>query len=210
MSIATDQDNWERDRRHNSEVVCMNCVKAIRDGWQSKSSSGSILSGLLAAAAAQLLGFFKASAEGTGGLGARAPRYQNLVLVLCYAALVLNISATIGTFVLIDTLSDIAFKASKKEFLMARTNMNQEEILQYWGAGRQWNWMRLHWTITFYSGIFSLIASVLCFVWLAETKAVAITSSVAVGLTLIPLSYFIMVHPMIEIVTKKRAQRRRR
>jgi hypothetical protein len=66
------------------------------------------------------------------------------VLVLCYAALVLNISATIGTFVLIDTLSDIAFKASKKEFLMGTTNMNQEEILQYWGAGRQWNWMRLH------------------------------------------------------------------
>jgi hypothetical protein len=97
-------------------------------------------SGLLASAAAQLLGSFKTDP----GLLAREPRFRNLVLIFCYAGLFLNISATIGSFVLTDNLGELGYRASKKENIMGSTSMGAEEILVKYGASRQWNYMLFH------------------------------------------------------------------
>ncbi|KAF8180142.1 hypothetical protein BJ912DRAFT_981873 [Pholiota molesta] len=167
-------------------------VQSIRDGWQWTSSSGAVVSGLLASAAAQLLGSFKTDP----GLSAREPRFRNLVLIFCYAGLFLNISATIGSFVLTDNLGELGYRASKKENIMGSTSMGAEDILKKYGASKQWKYMLFHWLITFYLGILSLIVAVLSYVWLEETLPIAITMSIIVALTLFPISYFILIRPI--------------
>ncbi|KAF9485721.1 hypothetical protein BDN70DRAFT_871044 [Pholiota conissans] len=172
-------------------------VQSIRDGWQWTSSSGAVVSGLLAASAAQLLGFFK----GANGFSDQEPRFQNLVLVFCYAALFLNISATIGSFLLTDNLGELDYRAARKksnEDLYGSTSMGAEEILRDFGASSQWEYMLFHWLAMFYLGILSLIVAVLAFVWLEETRAIAITMTLVVAFTIIPVSYFILLRPIVE------------
>ncbi|KAF8180084.1 hypothetical protein BJ912DRAFT_981651 [Pholiota molesta] len=189
MSIASNLDNWEQ---HNSRVVHIDyeppsIVKEVQDGWQLRASNGAVLSGLLAGAASQFLAFFK----GNEGLSNREPRYQNLVMVLCYTALFLNINATIGSLVLLDTLG----KEKEEEYF---SSSDPKQVLERCGITPLWNRLRYLWLVTFYFGIVSLTMSVLAFTWLEEARAISITLSVIVGLTIIPVTYFVLYRPVME------------
>jgi hypothetical protein len=85
----------------------------------------------LAGAASQFLAFFK----GNKGLSDREPRYQNLVMVLCYTALFLNINATIGSLVLLDTLG----KEEEEEYF---SSSNPKQVLERCGITPLWNRLR--------------------------------------------------------------------
>jgi hypothetical protein len=54
--------------------------------------------------------------------------------------------------------------------------------------------------VTFYFGIVSLTMSVLAFTWLEEARAISITLSVIVGLTIIPVTYFVLYRPVMEVL----------
>ncbi|KAJ3504334.1 hypothetical protein NLJ89_g7987 [Agrocybe chaxingu] len=149
-------------------------VTSVRDGWQWTSQSGAVVSGLLAAVAAQLLGFFKDKLEDFSPAGA-----ADFVIASCYIALFLNIAATIGSFILIDNLGEVGYRAAKRD--AAGTLIQIETIgdyrpqisrlLEEFGATKLWNGMLYHWLFTFYLGILSLIISVLTYVMLVESFA---------------------------------------
>ncbi|KAF8895827.1 hypothetical protein CPB84DRAFT_1781918 [Gymnopilus junonius] len=163
-------------------------VVSVRDGWQWTCQSGAVVSGLLASVAAQLLVFFKASssyAEGIPNPGGA----QGFLLASCYAALFLNISATISSFILIDNLGEIGFTMTT----------TQDDLLIMFGASKKWKWMLWHWLVTFYSGILALIIAVLTYVTMQEPLVTKIIMWIIVlPLTLAPTSYFIFGRPLQE------------
>ena len=152
----------------------------------------------------------------------REPRDRNLVLVLCYGALFLNISATISSFILTDNLGELEYNVAKQKLDMPHSHILGREatILKQYGASASWNLMLYHCMshvgaqlpftvsidarpffpglITFYSGILSLIMSVLSYVWLVEARSIASVMSVVVGLTLLPTTYLILLRPFFE------------
>ncbi|KDR77007.1 hypothetical protein GALMADRAFT_155696 [Galerina marginata CBS 339.88] len=156
-----------------------------------------IQSGLLAAVAAQLLVFFKTDSSYADDI----PKHggaKGFLLASCYVALFLNISATISSFILIDNLGEIGYRAScneealKQKFGTTNTyTAGQEKLLAEFGASEEWEWMLFHWLATFYSGILALIISVLTYVSMQEALATKIVMGVTVFLTLGPVSYFI-------------------
>ena len=78
----------------------------------------------------------------------REPRDRNLVLVLCYGALFLNISATISSFILTDNLGELEYNAAKQNLDMKISHMVGREttiLKQYW-ASASWNLMLYHCT----------------------------------------------------------------
>ncbi|KAF4613012.1 hypothetical protein D9613_010977 [Agrocybe pediades] len=178
-------------------------VTSVRDGWQWTCQSGAVVSGLLAGAAAQLIGFFKSDdnynkdIHGGGPGGARG-----FVIASCYAALFLNIGATISSFVLIDNLGEVGFSASVKDDQFhtdvqqtGRMTVTQEKLLVRFGASEEWSWMLIHWLITFYAGILSLTVSVLTYVMMEEPLATKIFLILVVAFTVVPSTYFIFIRP---------------
>ncbi|KIM38850.1 hypothetical protein M413DRAFT_75481, partial [Hebeloma cylindrosporum] len=167
-------------------------VVSVRDGWQWACSSGAVVSGLLASVSAQLLGFFKAdssfNAAGHSQKGAR-----DFLVAACFMALFLNISATISSFILIDILGEIGFKASTNEEdlkKLGKCETTQDGLLSKFHASPWWRYILWHWLVTFYLGILSLIISVLTYVWMQETKSTQAVMTVAVILTLLPTTFW--------------------
>ncbi|KDR77008.1 hypothetical protein GALMADRAFT_139036 [Galerina marginata CBS 339.88] len=164
---------------------------------------GAVVSGLLAAVAAQLLVFFKDNSNYSGDITQQEGAIRFL-LASCYAALFLSISATISSFIPIDVLGEIGFRAScqAKElgeiFDNAGTyTTRQDDLLVAFGASQQWNLMLFHWLATFYLGILALIISVLTYVSMEEPLATKIFMGGIVLFTLFPVSYFILLRPVM-------------
>jgi len=176
-------------------------VRSVREGWQWTCQSGAVVSGLLAAVAAQLLGFFKPDANYDGNIHL-AGGAKGFLLATCYAALFLNISATISSFILIDNLGEIGFRASCQHDLESLTNLStitttQDGLLMKFGASPEWKFMLYHWLVTFYSGIISLIVAVLTYVMMQESFVTKIVMGLLVGFTLLPVTYFIFIRPLL-------------
>ncbi len=89
------------------------------------------------ASQAQLLSTFK----GDSDLMNREPRDRNLVLVLCYGAIFLNISATISSFILTDNLGELDYNAAKDWDKIPKVSDmlgNEATILKQYGASASW------------------------------------------------------------------------
>jgi len=102
----------------------------------------------LASVAAQLLGFFKAD-DNFGPRFHSKQGARDFLVASCYMALFLNISATIGSFVLIDALGEIGFRASKnsklKDLEKAGTiETTQDRLLEKYGASSWWQIILWH------------------------------------------------------------------
>ncbi|KAF8895828.1 hypothetical protein CPB84DRAFT_1682145, partial [Gymnopilus junonius] len=177
-------------------------VISVRDGWQWTCQSAAVVSGLLASVASQLLVFFKTSSSYASNipdpLGA-----QGFLIASCYAALFLNISATISSFILIDNLGELGFHASCKDPTFytdletaGTMSVTQDKLLIKFGASKMWKLMLWHWLATFYLGILALIISVLTYVTMEEAVATKIFMWFMLLLTLFPTSYFIFGRPM--------------
>ncbi|PPQ69980.1 hypothetical protein CVT25_001532 [Psilocybe cyanescens] len=151
-------------------------VVSVRDGWQWTCQSGAVVSGLLAAVAAQLLTLFKAPPP--DGVKAPAEGAQTVLLIACYSAIFLNISATISSFILIDKLGEIGFKSSSKHPIYDPESTSgkdigsilktQEQLMMDYGASRMWKPMLWH-------CIISLIVAILIYVVMQENLAVKVS-----------------------------------
>jgi len=180
-------------------------VVSVRDGWQWACSSGAVVSGLLASVAAQLLGFFKAD-DNFGPRFHSKQGARDFLVASCYMALFLNISATIGSFILIDILGEIGFKASKRTTeldQLGNIHTTQDGLLLKYGASPWWRIILWHWLITFYLGILSLIISILTYVWMQETKSTRAVMTIAVILTLFPTTLFIFFRECVKTPCRK-------
>ncbi|KAF9531687.1 hypothetical protein CPB83DRAFT_848557 [Crepidotus variabilis] len=164
---------------------------SIRDGFQWSSSSGAVVSGLLAAVAAQLLGTFK------GDQNLQPQGARDLLVAACYAAIFLNINATVGSFVLIDDLAEVGLEATKRYqaqgdgfTAVKMDNRGPSQILTKFGASKMWRPILIHWMVTFFLGIMSIVLALLIYVRLTEPVATFVVMCFLVAITLPPTVYF--------------------
>ncbi|KAF9533107.1 hypothetical protein CPB83DRAFT_805950 [Crepidotus variabilis] len=167
-------------------------IQSARDGWQSTSQSGAVVSGLLAAVASQLLGYFEGGLT-SNNINNTAGSW--VVIAFCYAALFLNINATIGSFILTDKLGELGYEGAKKGPADTSTvgvdRRGVSALFKEYGMTSMWSIMLVHWLITFYLGILTLIISVITYVGLVEKTSILIVMCFLIALTLFPTSYFI-------------------
>ncbi|KAH9474872.1 hypothetical protein JR316_0013340 [Psilocybe cubensis] len=123
-------------------------VVSLRDGWQWTCQSGAVVSGLLAAVAGQFLGLVRSVAADNASF-----ETQSFLLTMCYAAILFNISATIGSFIIMDNLGEMGFRASCKATELDEVSdmglgtfmTSQDGLLIKFGASPEWKWMLYHW-----------------------------------------------------------------
>jgi len=85
-----------------------------------------------------LLGFFKTDSNFSQRHSQQGAR--DFLVAACYIALLLNISATINSFILIDILGEIGFKASGDSKLgqVGKYHTTQDGLLLTFGASSWW------------------------------------------------------------------------
>lgn len=103
----------------------------------------------MAVVSAVLLVALQASAQDSGP---QITTYHISLTVLAYSALVLNISASLSSFILIDKLGDLPFQASQKPLSrlprMGPIEGTQEQLLLRYGVDRLWTVVVYHCKIT--------------------------------------------------------------
>jgi len=123
-------------KRHSRFPICSSPFsgKLIRCPFQS---------GLLAGVAAQLLSFFRgkeAYQRRSTSQGAK-----DTVLALCYAALLLNIAATISAFMVIDKMGSVTMKgAMMPPPQIGRFHGTHVSLLVKFGGSPNWRYMLWH------------------------------------------------------------------
>lgn len=143
---------------------------------------------------------------------------------MCYAALILNIGSTISSFVLIDNLGEMGFRASCRADELDEYNemglgtflTNKDDLLIKFGASPAWKWMVYHCSLnltlfyhlfteipifiglcTFYLGIVSLVVAVLTYILAQQEFVPKVVTSLLVGFTVLPSTYFVFLRPLI-------------
>ena len=94
---------------------------------------------------AQLLSFFKS--DDSFGTRHSQQGARDFLVAACYLALFLNISATISSFILIDILGEIGFKASTNEDALRKLGncrTTQDKLLLKFGASPWWRIILWH------------------------------------------------------------------
>ncbi|KAH9474446.1 hypothetical protein JR316_0012905 [Psilocybe cubensis] len=181
---------------HKLNYVLPSTVASVRDGWQWTCQSGAVVSGLLAAIAAQLLTLFSTPPPNQASPTPQA--VQDFLLITCYIAIFFNINATICSFTLIDKLGEIGFKTSANipscdpEKQGGQITCTQEGLLQKYNAGRTWRPMLWFWLFNFFVGVLSLIVSIMTFVCIQGSIAMKTTLGLSVFIDTLVLFYFIV------------------
>ncbi|KDR77009.1 hypothetical protein GALMADRAFT_1327154 [Galerina marginata CBS 339.88] len=197
-------------------------VVSVRDGWQWTCQSGAVVdkeakakilqnqSGLLASVAAQLLTLFKTPAPSPSDSSSNNTGQpteslaQTFLLVCCYAAIFLNISATISSFILIDNLGEIGYRSSipnnQRPGSPPPTTMSctPEKLLYTYGASSKWTWMLFHWLFTFYMGILTLLIAIFTYVIMNEKLATKIAMALVFFINFLFVTFFIFIRPLTE------------
>lgn len=104
-------------------------------------------SSLLATLAGQLLVFFKADSSYSLTIPVSS-EVKHFLISISYAALFLNVVAALYSFIIIDNIGEINFRASAKTDAFhedieqtGRVVASQDDLLKKFGAGKDWNWM---------------------------------------------------------------------
>lgn len=167
-------------------------IESIKNGWQTTCQSGVIVSGLLAVTAAQLLTFFKNTSNFNNESTAGA---HTFLVLLCYGSLFFNTSASISSFVLIDRLGELQFRAAQKDQSILPsggfTSLGADNLLIRFGAGRLWTCIAWHWVLSYLAGIWCMILQVLTYIWLQESAPIRITMTTLAGFSILPFFAFL-------------------
>lgn len=167
-------------------------IESIKNGWQTTCQSGVIVSGLLAVTAAQLLTFFKNTSNFNN---VSTPGARTFLILLCYGSLFFNTSASISSFVLIDRLGELQFRAAQKDQSILPSggfmSVGADNLLIRFGAGRLWTCIAWHWVFSYLAGIWCMILQVLTYIWLQESAPIRITMTSLAGFSILPLVAFL-------------------
>ncbi|EDR09440.1 uncharacterized protein LACBIDRAFT_319040 [Laccaria bicolor S238N-H82] len=166
-------------------------VQSLQGGWQLTCQSGTMVSTLFVIAATQLLAFFKnpnhfSTTQNNSEGALRA------LIIICYASLFFNASAAISSFILMDKLGELPFRAaSKRQSILPSGGTitgNSEDLLKRYGVGKLWTVLVWHWFVSYMIGTISIITQVLLYVWLQESKEAQIVLSCIAGFSFLPLA----------------------
>ncbi|KAF6749600.1 hypothetical protein DFP72DRAFT_913037 [Ephemerocybe angulata] len=168
-------------------------IQSIQNGWQLTCHVASLLSGLLSVVSVLLFMVVHSASVGStiqvdGELGSST--YLALS-VFAYAALVLNIGASLSSFILIDELGELPFRAAQQRSSLLPSRGPIEgspaQLLRRYGADRLWTFIAYHWMVSAALGLISLLAEISLYVWMQEPKVVKIVTTSLVGFALLPI-----------------------
>jgi len=160
-------------------------VESVRTGWQLTCQGSAIVSGLLAGVAAQLLSFFRN--EDTYRRRPTSQGAKDTILGLCYAALLLNIAATISAFMVIDKMGSLTLNGARMHPpQIGRYYGTHIGLLVKFGGSSNWRYVIWHWLFCFYGGVVCLILLILVFIWLQEPLSIGVVMTALVGFTILP------------------------
>jgi len=118
------------------------------------------------------------------------PPTRHFFLIVSYAALILNLSATISSVFLVDTLGALAFERKTAPSDVPRTG---RRLLRSFGAAKtpsslaEW-----HWFISFNLGVICIFCQLMTYIWLHETKLIGILMSLVVAYAVLPFLFTFM------------------
>lgn len=158
-------------------------AESIRHGWLISCQRSALFSGLFALISTILLVFFKIL---DGQLGSPAA-----LDIVGLSSVVLNISACIGSFVLLGHLEEIPYRAVQdskhpleRNFVISRHRIHAIGALRHWVV---WHWL------CFTVGAYCTFAQVLLYIWSQESKGARISLTILAGFTAMPLVAFTLV-----------------
>ncbi|KAJ3502130.1 hypothetical protein NMY22_g18692 [Coprinellus aureogranulatus] len=170
-------------------------VRSIRDGFQMAFQSAAVVSGLLAAAASQLYGFFKSSSSYSENTSETT---RDAIVGLCYVAMFLNIGATLSGFMIIDALGEVQYQAATPP---SNTTVDENDVcneklsprkqaipqlLERYSRGNVNTILIVHWLISFWGGILSLLILIILYVSVEERLALKVVAALLTCYVLLP------------------------
>ncbi|PPQ63326.1 hypothetical protein CVT24_006771 [Panaeolus cyanescens] len=166
-------------------------VEAIQQNWVDCMKSGTIISGLLAVISAVLLVLFKViSLMGNTSI----PISDSITLeTLSYTSLFLNISSGSSSVLLLNRLGEITYRSAKdpQPRMGGRSYLNAHELLREFKIGKTWTFVLWHWIICLLSGIGCLLAELLVYIWVVESKSVRIGMACLGAFCVVPIFVFL-------------------
>ncbi|KAG8791346.1 hypothetical protein FRC12_009485 [Ceratobasidium sp. 428] len=164
-------------------------IKAIQTGWLTTFQTASVISALLAVIESIFLvlvhniGPERFNSESSGG---------KALLTLTYLAFFFAISATFSSLLLTDEFGEIHVRASQRESMLEPLDQmiiheGASKLLKRYGARRVTEPLIWHWTMMLLGGFLALIGQLIAYIWLMETRPIAIAISCMAGFALLPL-----------------------
>lgn len=167
-------------------------------------------SALLAGLAGTLLVYMQREenfpVETIGGRG------HTLLLICSYSAVILNVSATVGSLVLTDKLGELPIQASQRAQLLPQATISEDNtttMLKIYGIGPMWTYAMWHCKIqvssqinhppTFFLGFFcivvgfwALMLQIIVYIYLRDSKTLMIVMTCVVAFAVLPLTIFVL------------------
>jgi len=168
-------------------------VESLRAGWLASCQTAAIVSALFAVLAGTLLVFMQREEnfppETLDGRG------HTLLLICSYSAVVLNVSATIGSLVLTDKLGELPLQASQRVHLLPRATVSKDNttaMLRLYGIGPMWTYAMWHWLFCLVVGFWALILQIPIYIYLRDSKTIMIVITCVVAFAMLPLMVFVL------------------
>ncbi|KAG8864623.1 hypothetical protein FRB96_005127 [Tulasnella sp. 330] len=160
-------------------------VESLRRGRVDSCSAAAVVSALFAGVEASMINTIKASSSPPPG----SHSANQLLLVLSYAALILNASTTFTSLLLIDRLGDVAFRSQGLDPEITETARRSGRRLlgRYGASGVVWDLVELHYFITLLAGSFTIFFQLITYIFIQEGLTVAIVSACCTVFAILPL-----------------------
>ncbi|KAG8887264.1 hypothetical protein FRB98_000301 [Tulasnella sp. 332] len=165
------------------EATVPESVELLRQGRIASCQAAAVVAALFAGVEASIIGIEIGMSPTSGG-----PRFHRLLLIISYAALILNASTTFTSLLLIDRLGELPFMRVVHDPEVTETSLRTgRKVLGIYGAsGHTWNFVEYHYFFTLIAGGFAVFSQILVMIWCYEGKAVAIPATVVIGISILP------------------------
>ncbi|KAG8982804.1 hypothetical protein FRB94_006354 [Tulasnella sp. JGI-2019a] len=147
-------------------------VESQRQGWIFSAQAAAVVSVLFCGAETQLIATIKGDTPPEGAAGA-----YKFLLLLSYAAFLLNASATIASLLMIDRLGDMPKRALLCFPDGPPEKVRVEYLLEDYGVGDGWAWMRNHCLFSLVAGSWCMVLQIFLWSFQQDAKAVWITTA---------------------------------
>jgi len=206
---CTTQNKATGDERSLKSVLLYElppCVEAIRNGWVVTYQGSAVVGALFASMEASLLTLLKT--EGSDGSllslrGDTRHAAMRFLLLMTYAALVLNASIVISSLLLLNMLGELPFKNAESPPLAEeapfRQTMTTKELMAiYRYRGTRLELTTWHWFLSFWAGSACVLGQLCMYIWLHEDRTISALMTASVIFAGIPL--FAIIWPFVKAV----------
>ncbi|KAG8943801.1 hypothetical protein FRC04_002495 [Tulasnella sp. 424] len=147
-------------------------VQSSRESWMEVAKALAIVCALLAGVEAQFLQIMGSVPDKSAGL----PKYR-AIRALSYISLLLNIAAVVGTFFMLDILTELPFRVYKYGHNQEGERPTKHSIsamLKEFGADRRWTVAKVFTQLCSIIGMLTAVIQIIMWVWMTEGREVSV------------------------------------